>query len=49
MEHYHKERNHQGFENSLIGPCSGDAANDGHVRCRQRLGGMLNFYHRIAA
>src|SRR5258705_11062243 len=33
----------------LIRLCSADAANDGSIRRRQRLGGMLNFYHRIAA
>ena len=48
IAHYHCERNHQGLENNLIRPCSGDA-NDRPVRCRQRLGGMLNFYHRMAA
>ncbi len=49
MEHYHAERNHQGRENRLIRPCACDTANDGHIRRRQRLGGMLNFYHRVAA
>ena len=49
VEHYHEERNHQGLGNRLIRPCSADAANDGSIRRRQRLGGMLNFYHRLAA
>ena len=49
MERYHKERNHQGLENVLIRPCSADAANGGNIRRRQHLGGMLNFYHRMAA
>jgi transposase InsO family protein len=49
IEHYHEERNHQGLGNRLIRPCSADAANDGSIRRRQRPGGILNFYHRMAA
>lgn len=49
VQHYHQERNHQGLHNQLVRPCSADAANDGSIRRRQRLGGMLNYYHRIAA
>ena len=49
MTHYHGERNHPGLDNRLIGPYAGEAANEGRVRRRQRLGGMLNFYHRMAA
>ena len=49
MEHYHDERNHQGLDNRLIRPCPADAANDGSIRRRQRLGGMLNFYYQQAA
>ena len=49
MKHYYGERNHQGLKNSLIRACGLDTANDGHIRRRQRLGGMLNFYHRMAA
>jgi hypothetical protein len=52
MKHYHGECNHQGLDNKLIRPCAGDAANEGHIRRRQRLGGMLNFYYyapRVAA
>ena len=45
--HYHQERNHQGLENKLIEP---EALNEeGSVRRRQRLGGMLNYYYREAA
>jgi transposase len=47
MEHYHGERNHQGLENRLINAM---AVNDnGRVRRRERLGGLLNFYYREAA
>ena len=44
--HYHAERNHQGLGNQLI---EGTATADhGEVVCRERLGGLLNFYHRAA-
>ena len=44
--HYHAERNHQGLGNELIEGTT--AANHGEVVCRERLGGLLNFYHRAA-
>lgn len=48
LEHYHAERNHQGIDNQLIEQNeNGDPRGD--VTCRERLGGMLNFYHRRAA
>jgi putative transposase len=48
VTHYHRERNHQGIVMfsfslrlvSLIAPHP--------VRCRSRLGGMLNYYDRAA-
>ena len=42
VEHYHRERNHQGIENTLI---EGASATDpvGRIRRRPRLGGVLNF------
>jgi transposase InsO family protein len=49
VAHYHYERNHQGLENRLIRPPLAAAANDGAVHRRERLGGLLNFYHRRAA
>lgn len=47
VEHYHRERNHQGLENELI---AGDPMVDtvGCVRRRSRLGGLLTFYARAA-
>jgi putative transposase len=47
VEHYHRERNHQGLDNRLI---AGPPANDtvGCVRRHPRLGGLLNFYERAA-
>ena len=45
---YHGERNHQGIGNLLIFPELGFADRIGPVRCRSRLGGMLNYYDRAA-
>jgi transposase InsO family protein len=47
--HYHLERNHQGLDNQLIEPISSGASRAGPVNCRQRLGGILNYYYREAA
>ena len=44
-----RERNHQGLGNELIVKSSLPANDDGEVRCRQRLGGLLNYYYREAA
>ena len=49
VAHYHHERNHQGFDNRLILPLSTAPPPRGRVQCRQRLGGMLNYYYRSAA
>jgi putative transposase len=48
MAHYHTERNHQGLGNRLLQPGPIIAPSQ-PVRRRQRLGGMLNYYHRAAA
>jgi transposase InsO family protein len=47
--HYHEERNHQGIGNQLIEPKVSTSGAIGPVRCSERLGGMLRFYHRAAA
>ena len=47
--HYHTERNHQGLANQLIRPEPQEAANPGAIDRRQRLGGLLNYYYRVAA
>jgi transposase InsO family protein len=48
VTHYHRERNHQGLENRLI-EVSEPANTNGRVVRRERLGGLLNYYHRAAA
>ena len=48
-EHYHRERNHQGLDNRIIQPEFVEHPQHGKVRCRQRLGGLLNYYYRQAA
>ena len=45
--HFHGERNHQGKDNLLLFPQEG--RHTGPMRCRERLGGLLKFYHRAAA
>ena len=47
VAHYHLERNHQGLGNRLITP-EPFQSDMGPIRRRQRLGGMLNYYHRAA-
>jgi putative transposase len=48
VAHYHTERNHQGREGRLIEPTA-NAAEAGPIICRERVGGLLRFYHRQAA
>jgi putative transposase len=52
ITHYLRERFHQGLGGQLIAPAK-PSANDnsatGEIRCRSRLGGLLNYYHREAA
>ncbi len=47
--HYLSERNHQGVDNQLLEPSNVVDFSTGPVQHRERLGGMLNFYHREAA
>ena len=48
FEHYHTERNHQGIGNELIGALTA-GPKEGRVVSRERLGGMLRYYERVAA
>jgi transposase InsO family protein len=47
VEHYHRERNHQGLENELIDGARA-LGRVGRIVRRQRLGGLLNYYARAA-
>lgn len=49
LEHYHTERNHQGVDNGIIDPGDEVGAVAGKIECRDRLGGLLRYYHRRAA
>jgi putative transposase len=52
VEHYLTERFHQGLGGRLVRPQAlADNGNGtaGAIRCRSRLGGLLNFYYRKAA
>jgi transposase InsO family protein len=48
VEHYHTERNHQGLDGRLLAevPLAEKRDDRDPVVCRQRLGGLLNYYHR---
>ena len=47
--HYHTERNHQGLGNRLLEPLAKVGSTNDPIHCRERLGGLLNFYYREAA
>jgi transposase InsO family protein len=49
VAHYHLERNHQGLDNRLISPEALDPVQTSEIERRERLGGLLNYYHRRAA
>jgi putative transposase len=49
VELYHLERNHQGLGNLIPFPAPAPVTAIGPVRRRERLGGLLAFYDRIAA
>jgi len=48
VEHYHRERNHQGIDNELIAGAVVGEGQRGRIRRRSRLGGLLNYYERAA-
>jgi transposase InsO family protein len=45
--HYHDERSHQGLGNEI--PSRRPVQREGGIWARARLGGLLKYYHRIAA
>ena len=49
LEHFHRERNHQGLGNRLIEAGEEVGRQTGKVECRERLGGLLRYYYRQAA
>ncbi|MFT5393244.1 MAG: putative transposase [Gammaproteobacteria bacterium] len=48
-EHYHLERNHQGLNNRLIDDNRVKSTLNVTIGCHERLGGILKYYHRLAA
>jgi hypothetical protein len=48
LVHYHEERNHQSFNNTILQPGDEVGRLEGNVECRERLGGLLRYYHRAA-
>jgi transposase InsO family protein len=49
LVHYHHERNHQGLAYHIIAPEPAIESDNGQVRRRDRLGGLLSYYYRDAA
>jgi transposase InsO family protein len=49
LDHFHRERNHQGLGNKIIEPGDEVGREDGEIKCRERLGGLLRYYFRDAA
>jgi transposase InsO family protein len=49
LVHYAGERPHQGLDNRLIEPGPEADQATGAIECRERLGGLLNYYYRRAA
>jgi transposase InsO family protein len=47
VEHYHRERNHQGLDNALIDDSTRRSTGK-RIRRRPLLGGLLNYYERAA-
>lgn len=47
LEHYHHERNHQGLDNLIPFPKMPSKPDKTAAICKsERLGGLLNYYHR---
>jgi putative transposase len=49
LTHHQHERNHQGLANVIPFPEKEARCREGSIRKSERLGGLLNFYHRAAA
>jgi len=50
-QYFHTERNHQGKGTGILFPVPSDRVGEtaGRIYTRERLGGLLKFYHREAA
>ena len=48
VTHYNEERPHQGLGGDFVVPPA-NANQSGSIETRERLGGLLRFYHRHAA
>jgi transposase InsO family protein len=48
VEHYHRERNHQGLDNELVVPQAEPVNENAPIECHERLGGLLKSYRRSA-
>jgi transposase InsO family protein len=49
VDHFLRERNHQGMGNRLLIPGGEVIDKAGEIMCRERLGGLLRYYRREAA
>jgi putative transposase len=49
VDHYHEERNHQGRDNVMLFSRNRDLDRERCVQCRERLGGLLRYYHQEAS
>jgi putative transposase len=49
VSHYHGERAHQGMDHQILLPGTEANQQQGEIVCRERLGGVLKYYHRQAA
>ena len=48
VDHYNRERPHQGMDNELLTPSSESATDNGTVVCDEQLGGLIRSYRRAA-
>jgi len=48
VQHFHAEPNHQGKGNVLLFPRLAEGHRTRSVQCRERLGGLLRYYHQEA-
>jgi putative transposase len=49
VDHYHEERTHQGKGSVPLFPRNRGLDREQRVQCRERLGGLLRYYHQEAA